>query len=161
MFDRKSDYALNKLDPDAIVCKSATGQPIRITRADFDSEEEFQRWKTWSDENYHDGEKSDHIYANHSAPLDAAENEAKAVPSPEIVMEQMEDRRYSQEMIEKLKGHLTEKQFCRFWLHHVEGLDVGMIAVQEQKDHSSISKSISAAQGKILIFFQKHTTARP
>jgi len=25
MFDRNSDYALNKKDPDAIVCKSATG----------------------------------------------------------------------------------------------------------------------------------------
>ena len=24
MFDRNSDYALNKKDPDAIVCKSAT-----------------------------------------------------------------------------------------------------------------------------------------
>ncbi len=29
MFDRKSDYALNKQDPEAIVCKSATGVHIR------------------------------------------------------------------------------------------------------------------------------------
>ena len=42
MFDRNSDYALNKKDPDAIVCKSATGIHIRLTRADFSSAEEFE-----------------------------------------------------------------------------------------------------------------------
>ena len=52
MFDRNSDYALNKKDPDAIVCKSATGIHIRLTRADFSSAEEFEKWKRWSDENY-------------------------------------------------------------------------------------------------------------
>ena len=45
MFDRNSDYALNKKDPDAIVCKSATGIHIRLTRADFSSAEEFEKWK--------------------------------------------------------------------------------------------------------------------
>ena len=161
MFDPKSDYALNKLNPDAIVCKSATGHPIRITRADFASEDEFLKWKTWSDENYHVGEKADHIHANHSAPLDAAENEAKAAPSPESVMEQMEDKRYSQEKIEKLKGYLTEKQFRRFWLHYVDGLDVETIARRDERDHSSISESISTAREKLLIFFQKNPTDCP
>ena len=42
MFDRNSDYALNKKDPDAIVCKSATGIHIRLTRLDFSSQEEFE-----------------------------------------------------------------------------------------------------------------------
>ena len=37
MFDRNSDYALNKKDPDAIVCKRATGIHIRLTRADYSS----------------------------------------------------------------------------------------------------------------------------
>lgn len=37
MFDRNSDYALNKKDPDAIVCKSSTGVHIRLTRLDFSS----------------------------------------------------------------------------------------------------------------------------
>lgn len=39
MFNRNSDYALNKKDPDAIVCKSATGIHICLTRADFSSAE--------------------------------------------------------------------------------------------------------------------------
>ena len=37
MFDRKSDYALNKQDPEAIICKSSTGVHIRLTRLDFAS----------------------------------------------------------------------------------------------------------------------------
>lgn len=45
MFDRKSDYAMNKKDPEAIVCKSSTGVHIRLTSADFSGVEEFQEWK--------------------------------------------------------------------------------------------------------------------
>lgn len=40
-----SDYAANKTDAEAIVCRSATGEDVRLTRADFESDEEFQRWK--------------------------------------------------------------------------------------------------------------------
>ena len=61
MFDRKSDYAINKKDPEAIVCKSVSGVHIRLTRVDFSSEEEFQKWKAWSDEDYHTREKAEHI----------------------------------------------------------------------------------------------------
>ena len=57
MFDRNSDYALNKKDPDAIVCKSSTGVHIRLTRLDFSSQEEFEKWKQWSDDDYHCTEK--------------------------------------------------------------------------------------------------------
>lgn len=52
MFDAKNDYSLNKSVPDAIVCRSADGVHIRLTRKDFDSEEEFLCWKNWSDDDY-------------------------------------------------------------------------------------------------------------
>lgn len=61
MFDRKSDFALNKKDPDAIVYKSSTGVHIRLTRLDFASLEEFEKWKHWSDEDYHSTEKANHV----------------------------------------------------------------------------------------------------
>lgn len=35
MFDTKSDYSLNKNDPDAIVCRSVDGVHIRLTRENF------------------------------------------------------------------------------------------------------------------------------
>ena len=70
MFDRKSDYSLNKQDPDSIVCKSSTGVHIRLTRLDFASPEEFEKWKRWSDEDYHATEKADHVYSNHTVSSD-------------------------------------------------------------------------------------------
>ena len=58
MFDRKSDYALNKRHPDSIVCKSVTDVHIYLTRADFSSEADFLKWKEWSDRNYHQMDKA-------------------------------------------------------------------------------------------------------
>ena len=45
MFNRKSSYALNKKDPNAIVYMDANEAIIRLTREDFASEEEFLKWK--------------------------------------------------------------------------------------------------------------------
>ena len=54
MFNRKSSYALNKKDPNAIVYMDANEAIIRLTREDFASEEEFLKWKSLSDEVSHD-----------------------------------------------------------------------------------------------------------
>lgn len=67
MFNRKSSYALNKKDPNAIVYMDANEAIIRLTREDFASEEEFLKWKSLSDADYHASEKEDHVYANHIA----------------------------------------------------------------------------------------------
>lgn len=68
MFNRKSSYALNKKDPNAIVYMDANEAIIRLTREDFASEEEFLKWKSLSDADYHASEKEDHVYANHTLP---------------------------------------------------------------------------------------------
>src|SRR5699024_12805398 len=57
-----SDYAANKTDAEAIVCRSATGEDVRLTRADFESDEEFQRWKGWSAADYKQSERRDRAY---------------------------------------------------------------------------------------------------
>ena len=44
MFNRKSIYALNKKDPDAIVYMDANEVIVRLTCKDFASEEEFLKW---------------------------------------------------------------------------------------------------------------------
>ena len=41
MLDRKSIYALNKKDPEAIVYTDADKHTIRLTREDFDTEADF------------------------------------------------------------------------------------------------------------------------
>lgn len=58
MFNTRTDFTLNKFDKNAIVCQSVSGFNIRLTREDFDSEEEFIYWKNWSDCNY---KEIDHI----------------------------------------------------------------------------------------------------
>ena len=70
MFDRKSDYALNKRHPDSIVCKSVTDVHIYLTRADFSSEADFLKWKEWSDRNYHQMDKAGRGFYDNCLPLD-------------------------------------------------------------------------------------------
>jgi len=38
---------------------------IRLTREDFASEEEFLKWKSWSDENYHTEDNQDVVEGFH------------------------------------------------------------------------------------------------
>lgn len=56
MFNKKSEYAQNKREKDSIIYISVNGR-IRLTRADFSNEEEFLRWKQWSDEDYYYAER--------------------------------------------------------------------------------------------------------
>lgn len=42
--------------------EDSDGSLIRLTRENFPSQEEFLRFKAWSDENYHDVERECHAY---------------------------------------------------------------------------------------------------
>ena len=53
MYNKRSDYTINKRDREAIVFASTTGEVIRLTRKDFATDAEFEQWKKWSDEDYH------------------------------------------------------------------------------------------------------------
>ena len=165
MLDRKSIYALNKKDPEAIVYTDADKHTIRLTRKDFDTEADFLKWKAWSDEDYHDEEKQDHVQANHTIPLSELSEEAGAADGPEVIIEQRFEKltreRYTAETVIRVKGQLTEKQFRRIWMRYVDGLDVEAIAQREGKVHSSISESINRAKKKISVFFSKNPTQRP
>ena len=162
MPDKRSIYTLNKKDPEAIVYTDADRRIIRLTRADFDTEADFLKWKAWSDENYHEEEKRDHVEGNHTLPLD---ERAGAADGPEVIIEQRIEKqtmdRYAAETVIRIRGKLTEKQFNRLWLRYVDGLEVEDIAQQEGTVHSSISESISEAKKKISSFFSKHPTKRP
>lgn len=61
MFNRKSIYALNKKDPNAIVYTDADGNLIRLTCDDFACAAEFRRWKDWSDSDLRKEENADHM----------------------------------------------------------------------------------------------------
>ena len=82
MFDKKSEYALNKYDQDSIIYISVSGR-IRLTRADFSSEEEFLKWKTWSDADYHETEKKGRSFNYNRVDLDDYLDVVGAVQSAE------------------------------------------------------------------------------
>ena len=156
MVNKNSIYALNKKDPDAIVYPSANGKLIRVTREDFPSEEDFLAFKKWSDENFHEEEKLDHREANHILAVDDLSEAALAVPAADVIMERQheraEKRRIASDMVVKLKDKLTDIQFRRLWMYHVEGKTEQQIAEIEGVDQQRISKSILAAKKKIKKF---------
>ena len=153
MVNKNSIYALNKKDPDAIVYPSANGKLIRVTREDFPSEEEFLAFKKWSDENFHEEEKLDHREANHVLSADDLSEAALAVPAADVLMERQheraEKRRIASNMVVKLKDKLTDTQFRRLWMYHVDGLTIDEIGEIEGISHQNVSKSILAAERKI------------
>ena len=153
MFDPKSDYALNKVAPDAIVYMDAAGEITRLTQADFSSPEEFQLWKAWSDENYHDTEKANHVFYNHTRSLHGLSEQAIAVPSPEDAMMEAQEQQERQELrrmlMDGLDSCLTPIQRRRLWLYCVDGLTVRQIAKMEGTSHQNIVKSVCAAKKKM------------
>lgn len=153
MFDRKSDYSLNKQDPEAIVCKSVTDIHIRLTCYDFSSPEEFEAWKKWSDEDYHEIERQDHIYHNHVLTVDTLAGIVLAALSPEEEVmdrqDRMEREQLYRELRDALENQLTSAQRHRLWLYAVDGLTEAEIASREQIRQQSVSKRINAAK-KIL-----------
>ena len=165
MQDRKSIYTLNKKDPEAIVYTDADKHIIRLTREDFDTEADFLKWKAWSDEDYHDEEKADHVEANHTLPMDSLSDRAAASDGPEVIIEerfeQLEHEQYVAETVVRIRYQLTGRQFRRLWMNAVDEMRVGEIAKEQGVNHSVVSGSISTAKKKIRDFFAKHHTKRP
>jgi len=86
MFDKKNDYFINKREADSIVCKSVTGTYIRLTREDFSSEEEFQKWKEWSDKDYQEAEKVMRKFYDYGIPWEEAADAINPVVSAGTVL---------------------------------------------------------------------------
>lgn len=151
MFDKKSDFALNKFDQDAIVCKSVTGVHIRLTRADFASEEEFLRWKVWSDGDYHDIEKAGRGYYDYC--LSLSEAGTTGISTEDIFLTlllkaEQEEQRAA--LLRQIKELLTVTQYRRLWLYYVERMTLDQIAQREGITHQSVSECLTAAQNRIV-----------
>lgn len=157
MFDKKSDYALNKRDKDSIIYISVTG-PVRLTRADFSSEAEFLKWKRWSDGDYHATEKAGRGESDNCLPLVVEFLDCIAsTPSVEDKLFQRltdteaeaERARRCAELMAQIRSRLTEKQFRRLWMLHVDGMTMEAIAAYECITHQSVSESIASAMQKL------------
>ena len=151
MFDRKSDYAMNKKDPEAIVCKSVTDIHTRLTREDFASDQEFQAWKAWSDQDYRDTEAAGRSFYDNSLPLD--DRFVSADPSMEELLleavEQAEHDAACAALAEQIRNRLTEKQFRRLRLYYLHGMTEAEIGKLEGVGQRRIAASLAGGR-KIL-----------
>lgn len=156
MFDPKSDYVLNKKDPDAIVYTDAAGTLTWLTMADFSGPEEFQRWKAWSDESYHQIENADLAFSKHILSLHGLSEKAIAVQSPEDTLmetlEQQEREEMRRLLMEGLDSCLPPVQRRRLWLSCLYGLTVRQISQTENANFQNVAKSIAAAKKKLQKF---------
>lgn len=156
MFENKNIFVLNKKDREAIVYEDANGRVIRLTCEFFPSEEEFRRWKDWSDKNYHEAEKKRHLQSDNTLSLEALSDEAAAVGSAEEEFInchcECEDEELLHMLMTGLDTCLTVTQRKRLWLYCVEDLTVEQIAKTENVAHQNISKAIALAKKKLKKF---------
>ena len=154
-----SDYALNKINRNAIVYRFAD-EVVEVTLADFlaenpdKTEADFRALKELSDANYLEQDRDGYrkTYKNVSIHgLD--ETAACSAPSPEDELiekvEQQAAREQKRELGFKAFNTLTEVQRRRYIQNKVEGLSSWKIAEIEQVDHKAVLRSIWAAEKKI------------
>ena len=157
MFNRKSIYALNKKDPNAIVYTDADGNLIRLTCDDFAFAAEFQHWKDWSDSDLRKEENADRQQADNAISMEVLSEEATAVASIEDEYMEMISADEGAALVrllgQGLSSHLTETQRRRVWKYCVEGKPVRLIAKEECAYRNAVWKSIQAAKEKMFNFF--------
>lgn len=158
MFDRKSDYALNKKDPDAIVFKTAAGAYIRLHREDFSSEEEFIKWKGWSDEDYRVVDVRNNAYTKLTVSLERIPEQTGALSPEQLLIEQydqLDREEFSRLLLEGINTCLSETQRRRLLKFYFEGQTEVEIAAAEKVSQSKIAESIWRAKENLKKIFKK------
>ena len=146
----QNDYALNKADPDAIVYRDRKDKLHRLTAPEFESPEEFEKWKRISDESYHGIFKGDHRYYKHKVSLGKQDLECTSTAELERAISHRQSvlRRYR--LVEKkLQRVLTRTQLRRFKMHHEYQMSQEEIAAVEGVSQCMVSKSIASAEKRI------------
>lgn len=125
LFDTKTDYAINKRDPNAIVYRGADGAIIRLTKECFPSEAEFHFWRAWSDTAYHETEKQDQKYKKHVVSLELVHPH---IDLPESDENAARKRRL---LLARLRSVLSKKRFRRLCLYRLAHLTEAEIVRME------------------------------
>lgn len=157
MLDKKSNYAKNKKNRDAILYNGVVRQ-IALSEHDFSNRDEFKMWKRWSDEDYKENEKKGRAFYDHSFLSDTMDFEDQQSKSAEDVLlekeEIMERKKQAAWLLKTLKKVLTKKQYRRVWLYYAEGWTISHIAQMEGVKPQSVEDSLKQSKKKIKKFFQ-------
>ena len=146
----QNDYALNIADPDAIVYRDRMNQLHRLTAPQFESPEEFARWKRISDESYHGIFKKDRNYYDHKVSLGKQDPESASTAEMERAMRQRRSilRRY-RAVEKKLQKILTRTQLRRYKMRHEGQMTLEEIAEAEKVCHPTVLETLTEAELRI------------
>ena len=157
MFDKHSDFALNKQDPESIVCRNVNDRSIRLTRKDFTSDEEFSKWKEWSDQDYYATYIAGRDYDDNCIQLDEA-TDTPCQSAEDVLLsplQRTERNKSRAAVLKQLRYKLTDKQYRRLWMYYIEGKTQAEIAANEGIGQRRISTSISSGKKIVERFFQE------
>lgn len=151
MFNRKSDYALNKKNRTSIIYIDAYDNITQLTAKDFSSEKEFRKWKNWMNMKTHTEEKKDHIHRNRTVSLDYLRELAGSSSGAHDELDESDHRSTALIglLVQQIRSALSEKQFRRLWMYFVEEMTMEEIGEREGISHQNVSKSIGAAMKKM------------
>lgn len=154
---RMSDYAYNKACKNEIVYRTVSGEIIRLNVNDFANEEEFRKWKEYSDEDYHTSNKADDMFSKKTACIDFVnETDFKSVDACDVLVESEETNRFLAEAIrEYLKDSLSDKQLRRLILDVVYNVGQDKIAELEGCTQSAIAHSLADGKKRAKKHFEK------
>jgi len=155
MFDVRSDFALNKAKEDTIVCKSVTGVHTELKQENFSSAEEFLWWKKWSDDDYlkieADGrDDTDCCTLNPECDSTGLSVEDELIIALDTAATDITQRKITQDGIAAIKTVLTEIQYRRLWMYHVDDLSMTEIAARENVSLPRISNCLAEAHRRIV-----------
>jgi len=163
MFNKMSNWSLNKNDPNAITYVYGK-EIVRITLeafiADGGTKTDFIRLKKVSDEMFHDEDNLEVNEYRNRISLESAERNGECfAKSPEELLTGRNDNQAQRRQFDKLKplatlalNSLTEVQRRRYLLHFRDKLTVRQIAELEGVKHPSVVESLQAAGRKIQAF---------
>lgn len=150
LHNKYSDYVANKTDAEAIVCRSVTGEDVFLTRADFESDEVFQRWKGWSDADYKQSERRDRAYNDRRLSLAAAyflsDRELNECLSGELKAAEQQTR---DDLVSHIRSLITDTQFSRLWRRFACGRELADIAAEDGVSVNAVADSIQRATKKL------------
>ena len=150
MKNHKDIYTLNRENPDAIIYLDSDGKIIRLTREDFSSDEEFRRWKEWSDQQYKLEAHEANAYRIRKVMLVEGDlrRGAPAI-SDEPTPDRMSRKKAAALKVTKIRRLLTAKQYRRLWLYGAMEMTEEEIARFEGISHQAVSKSLRSAVQRI------------
>ena len=155
-----SNYALNK-NRKGIVYRNANGCTLEITFEKISAtdptftQDDFEKLKVFSDEMYHEEEKSNCLYGKYiKGSYDNFEDShwLQTESLEDELFKRADEKEFTDKIYTAISTLLTETQKRRLLLHSFRGLTIREIAKRESSTQKSVWESINAAQAKIKKF---------